>query len=144
MTPLALLIFSLASGLAGSPTGRLQPVESDQWLTVTPPGVNYVYSLALDPSSMLYAATDQGVFRTADGGTSWTQSDPRMGALRQVTALAIDTSAPSTVYAATWGFGILKTDDAGETWHYANMGLPGDFIFASGLAARGKSLILSA
>ncbi|MBI4663229.1 MAG: IPT/TIG domain-containing protein [Verrucomicrobia bacterium] len=84
----------------------------------------YVRALRIDPSSTsrVYAALPrQGIFRSLDGGTSWTLLQPVLPAL----ALAIDPSAPATLYAgADHGGGVFKTTDGGATWS------------ASGLAAR--------
>jgi photosystem II stability/assembly factor-like uncharacterized protein len=82
----------------------------------------------------------RGVFKTADGGKSWSKvlyRSPRTGAID----LAMDPSDPNTLYAAMWqrvrrkwsdprvepGYGesgIFKTTDAGRTWSDASLGLP--------------------
>jgi hypothetical protein len=48
-----------------------------------------------------------GVFRSTDGGTTWT---PRNNGLANtlVTSLATDPSSPATLYAGTYGGGIFK------------------------------------
>ena len=80
---------------------------------------------------------DRGVFRTTDGGTTWTpvlQIDEHTG----VTDLEFDPSNPDVVYAAAyqrrrhvWGFlaggsgsGIYKSTDNGRTWRKVTSGLP--------------------
>ena len=56
-----------------------------------------VYSLAIDPSgAKLYAATISGLFRSLDGGGSWTQIFPAAQVARVV---ELDPSNPSTLYA---------------------------------------------
>ena len=65
-------------------------------------------------SSVAYAATLQGVFKTVDGGTSWNQL-PLLAGL-PIAALAIGTSDPSTLIASVqWG-GTVISNDAGENW----------------------------
>ena len=82
----------------------------------------------------------RGVFKTADGGKSWTKvffRSARTGAID----LVMDPSEPNTLYASMWqrlrrkwsdprvepGYkegGIWKTTDGGSTWTEVNEGLP--------------------
>ncbi len=82
----------------------------------------------------------RGVFKTTDGGKSWTKAfyrSPRTGAID----LVMDPTDPNTLYASMWqrvrrkwsdprvepGYGeggIWKTTDAGKTWTEVNTGLP--------------------
>jgi photosystem II stability/assembly factor-like uncharacterized protein len=81
---------------------------------------------------------ERGVFRSTDGGESWTQVleiDENTGA----TDLEFDPGNPDVVYAATfqrrrhiWGYlaggpgsGIYKSTDGGESWREVSSGLPG-------------------
>lgn len=91
-----------------------------------------ITGIAADPSNpnVIYvAATGGGVWKTADGGTTWTpltdaQSTLTMG------AIAIAPSAPQTIYAGTgeadnsgdslYGRGILKSTDGGASWTLLN------------------------
>jgi hypothetical protein len=41
-----------------------------------------------------------------------------------VSSLAIDPLTPTTLYARTWGSGVLKSIDGGESWYPINIGLP--------------------
>lgn len=80
---------------------------------------------------------DRGVFKTTDGGRTWTKSlfvDENTGA----NDLVIDPTNPRVLYASTyqrqrrnWGFngggpgsGIYKTTDGGATWSKLTTGLP--------------------
>jgi hypothetical protein len=62
-----------------------------------------IRSLAVDPanSATLYAATDNGTYKSLNGGTTWSKT----GLSGQVQALALDPTAPSTVYAGDLGTG---------------------------------------
>jgi len=73
----------------------------------------------------LFAGTDNGVFRLAEGGGSWQRASitsrgfdihPRVG--------DIATHGASTVYAASTR-GLLRTTDSGETWQTIELGLDG-------------------
>src|SRR5687767_8821431 len=84
-----------------------------------------VKSLVLDPTNpeIVYAGTGegyfnidaaigQGVMKSTDGGATWAHSTPFA---QYVNRLAIDPSAPRTLYAAT-RTGVFKTTDGNDTW----------------------------
>jgi uncharacterized protein (TIGR03437 family) len=57
-----------------------------------------------------------GIYRSNDGGTSWTAVLKD----QQGTSVLFDPSAPDTAYAAQFGFGVYKSTDAGLTWTPSN------------------------
>ena len=71
-------------------------------------------ALAIDPSApaTLYAGTGGGVFKSTNGGGSWTAINAGL-ITSSVHALAIDPSAPATLYAGTSG-GVFKSTNGGE------------------------------
>lgn len=90
---------------------------------------------------------ERGVYRTADGGATWTRVlavDEHTGA----TDLEFDPADPDVVYAATyqrrrhvWGFlaggpgsGLHKSTDGGRTWRKLTTGLPAGDLGKIGLA----------
>ena len=97
------------------------------------PEVAYVAALG----NLWKASGDRGVYRTADGGRTWTQSlfvDTLTGAVD----LVMDLADPNTLYAAMYqrlrtpccfngggpGSGIYRTTDGGATWRKLAGGLP--------------------
>jgi photosystem II stability/assembly factor-like uncharacterized protein len=101
----------VAVGLAGAGVGRWGPSHG-------PDGAS-VAVLAIDPvnSAIVYAGTDHGVFKTTDGGQIWRAAGPA----GQVSALAIDPQAPTTIYAAAYGGAfakgrVFKTTNGGQSW----------------------------
>jgi photosystem II stability/assembly factor-like uncharacterized protein len=96
--------------------------------------VSSVNALWIDPNtpSTLYAATDLGVLRSTDGGTSFL---PTRLANTPVAFLAIDPLRPNVFYAATANnpypfdssppglVGLYKSTDSGATWLAINQGL---------------------
>lgn len=92
-----------------------------------------VYSLATDPGgAKLYAATVSGLFRSLDGGASWTRSFPAALVARQV---LLDPANPSTLYvlygdSSTGINQIAKSTDAGSTWQVLTDAVPPRFAFA--------------
>jgi photosystem II stability/assembly factor-like uncharacterized protein len=89
--------------------------------------------LIIDPTTptTLFAATTFGVYRSMDGGMSWTQMTsglPTISAtVPAATAIIIDPTTPDTVYAAFWASGIYRTNNASAanpTWTKITSGLP--------------------
>jgi photosystem II stability/assembly factor-like uncharacterized protein len=77
-------------------------------------------AFVIDPknTSIVYAATSLGLFKSTDGGAHWSPSALTAG----LNALAVDPSNRSVMYAATSGKGVFKSVDAGATW--TESGLP--------------------
>jgi photosystem II stability/assembly factor-like uncharacterized protein len=72
--------------------------------------------------SVAYIASDSGIFRSADGGVTWTQQTPSLvGAV----AIGVDGSDPNTVYAGVpfplASPGGYKSTDGGKTWTALNI-----------------------
>lgn len=91
-----------------------------------------------DPQRMLVAISAAGVFRTEDGGESWTPSndglvsegipDPDAEVGHCVHKLALHPDRPETVYMQKhWD--VMRSDDFGATWREVSDDLPTDFGF---------------
>src|SRR5687768_8870098 len=65
--------------------------------------------------------------RVAAGSSAWTSLGPGGGL---ITALAIDPTAPTTLYAGTLGGGVFHSTDGGGSWTAINAGLTNLFISA--------------
>src|SRR5262245_8377705 len=103
------------------------PAGVNKWTTNGPEGES-VYSLAIDPSvpTTLYSGTAlHGVFKSVDGGQSWTPVNAGLpiNPNAAVNALAIDPSAPATLYAGTSTDGVFRSTDGGQSWTPVNVGL---------------------
>ncbi len=100
-----------------------------------------VTTLVIDPHSpeVVYAAGSSSgqLLRTVDGGEHWAASSPVefSGGVRD---LAADPVLADTLYAATWGNGILRSADGGATWEGLNQGL--DSLFANAVAVTDTEL----
>jgi Abnormal spindle-like microcephaly-assoc'd, ASPM-SPD-2-Hydin len=95
------------------------------------PDSGMVTDIAIDPRNttdrtIYIAANDGGVWKSTDGGSTWTPETDNQVSL-STGALALDPANPSIVYAGTGaqpvatngfvkGAGILKSTDGGQTW----------------------------
>ena len=62
-----------------------------------------------------------GVFKSTNGGRSWTAINAGLTSAYglsapSIFALAIDPSAPATLYASTYTGGVFKSTDGGGSW----------------------------
>jgi len=75
---------------------------------------------------MMYAGTTDTVFKTIDGGVSWSRANDGLpGSVAR--AVAIDPVQPKTIYTSVTaldGGGVYKSTDGAATWMRANAGLP--------------------
>ncbi len=90
-----------------------------------------VGALAIDPGSpqILYAGTfDDRVFKSRDGGASWSQAGPALD--DPVGSLWVDPKRSNVVFAATVP-GLFRSDDGGRSWVDASAGLPAGVTVSS-------------
>lgn len=85
------------------------------------------FGLTVDPQapSTLYAATNNGVFGSADAGCTWgqlTKPIPGGGAL-SVNSVTVDPTNSAVLYAGTQLTGAFKSVDGGVTWSSIDNGL---------------------
>lgn len=118
------------------------------WKNMGLPNSNSFGKIVIDPTNnnVVFAAVlgsqwghgpDRGVYRTTDGGKSWTKVlyvDEKTGPAD----IAIDPKNPRNLLAAMWdhirrpynfrvgglGSGIYRSTDGGNTWHKVTKGLP--------------------
>src|SRR6058998_1011033 len=82
-----------------------------------------VNTVLIDPQGpdTVYAATLNGLYKTADGARSWTRTGQDLPD-QMISALALDPSWPGTLYVAGRQ-GVFKSIDGGRTWQGKNAGL---------------------
>jgi photosystem II stability/assembly factor-like uncharacterized protein len=83
-----------------------------------------------DPNTYYFGAVAGGIFKSTNGGMSWTPTFDRQS-VSSIGAIAVADSDPNVIYAGTgeaclrgnisYGDGVYKSTDAGQTWR--NVGL---------------------
>ena len=111
---------SIDGGMNWTPVHSGLPADAGDRYIIT--------SLAIDPRhpTTVYAGNGLrggGVFKTTDGGQSWTAVNSGLPA-DGVSALAINPQDPDTIYASTRG--VYKSTDGGASWSAVNSGLEND------------------
>ncbi len=85
--------------------------------------VHKIQTIAINPNnsnSMLIGAgyAQDNIWKTTDGGNSWVS---KLSSGVHVEEIIYDPRDSNIVYAATEGFGVLRSTDSGETWQdYSN------------------------
>ena len=94
-----------------------------------------------DPQRMHIAMSTGGVYRTSDGGATWSPANrgisvawapdesqryPEYG--QCVHHIALHASNPDRIFAQNH-FGVFRSDDAGDSWQAVETGLPSNFGF---------------
>ncbi len=82
------------------------------WVTLAAPGTEPVAVSRADPQVVL-VHTSQGVYRSANGAATWRLVLPTA---RRIDDFEFAPSEPRVVYAATRGYEVYRSDDAGDTW----------------------------
>jgi photosystem II stability/assembly factor-like uncharacterized protein len=121
------LLAGLAACFSAPPLAAAERDSGGRWQTLGPYQAA-VSALAVDPAdpANVYAGTDGGseVFKSADGGATWSgfhQGQPQRG---YAAALAIDPHHTSTIYLADSGSGVFKSIDGGTSWIQTGPVLP--------------------
>ena len=111
------LLRAFAGTAAGRPTGAIT-------------------ALAFDQGKLVLAAA--GIWVSADGGANFAPRSEGPGAA--VTALASHPDLPGVLYATT-STGLMRSEDAGLSWHPAGPGLPASPLDAVAIAAHDPQII---
>jgi hypothetical protein len=116
--------YGMYKSTGGGRTGTW--VQINNGLPTSPASLLNIFAIAVEPRNpdVVYAGTwKNGVYKTTDGGDSWTPMNNGLTSL-EVRSLAIDPNEPETVYAGLGeGKGIFKSTTAGSQWNAVNTGL---------------------
>jgi photosystem II stability/assembly factor-like uncharacterized protein len=69
-------------------------------------------------SNIVYAGTDQGVYRSADGGETWEARNMGLGGYGDlvISGIAQDPVDAATLIIGTWGYGVFRSTNSGDSW----------------------------
>ncbi len=92
-----------------------------------------IMRLDFDPvhSHKLWLATTKGLYRSENGGQSWQPAGvlPGWREDRTITKICVDPFSSTTLYCATLGRYLYKSNDGGTTWEMKRNGLPTSQIY---------------
>ena len=114
--------------LAGTNLGKIYTMDNNGVLgnvinsSMTP--VAYIHQIAVSDSGHIFAATETGLYRSNDGGATWTTF------LEGKEVRAILFGSSGYIYAGTWAFGVFRSNDFGYTWTAKNDNLTNTVIHA--------------
>ncbi len=112
---------------------------------VSGPFGKYVLAVAADPtnSRRLLVGTNDGLFRSADGGQTWEEAVLPVPA-EQAGAIAFDPARPGVVYVAFRSAGVWRSADGGFVWEDLPLPFkPHEGVDVAGLAITGDGLVLA-
>lgn len=119
---LPLLAVLLTAGALALATAATATVGS--WSPLGPDGGS-IEALAADPANanLVYAATTSSVFRSNDGGDSWTFAGSGLGSTSAPGIRALALSGTAVIVGTSWE-GVWRSLDEGRTWRATTAGLP--------------------
>ncbi len=100
-----------------------------QWSQIGPSG-GTVYSIAIDPSntSIIYAGTRGGVYKSTNGGHTWSNVSRGINSPSGIFGIAIDPNNTNVLYAT--GNDVFKSTDGGASWAVAGTDKAGDQFYS--------------
>jgi photosystem II stability/assembly factor-like uncharacterized protein len=110
------------------PTSTPLPTWPDRWEPTGGPYGGLIQAVAVHPTqpNILYSAGAGGaIFRSTDGGETWSPGERLAPADCLFSSLVIDAANDGTLYAANTCAGIFITSDAGATWTHASASIAG-------------------
>lgn len=136
-----LMLFVVACGGGGSPTEQATAVPTQVPVNGFGSAQNHTHAMLALPGNVLVLATHYGLFRSADGGTTWKQVAGGSNQLMygsMETVLGVSPINPQRLYVLTQialtshdKLGLYTSDDQGQTWELAaaaNSGFSSDMF----------------
>jgi photosystem II stability/assembly factor-like uncharacterized protein len=91
-------------------------------------------------SSEIYIGTWGGIIKSTDGGESWQRIDLEG---YDIQSIVVDISNPRILYAGSNGYGVLRSEDEGQTWKEMNANLKNKRITALSIELSRSSFMLA-
>jgi photosystem II stability/assembly factor-like uncharacterized protein len=120
-----LMLFSLLQGILRENDAKADE-DTSKWVPINKglPKDTEVYSVTIDPKNTktIYAGTYDGVFKSINGGESWTQINTGLSN-KEVLSFAIDPKNTNVIYAGTGRDGVYRSTNGGKNWVQMSNGL---------------------
>jgi PKD repeat protein len=103
--------------------------RGSSWNKISSFGGSSLVAIAVAPSntSYIYAASGSSIYRTTNGGTTWTKINSNLP-VPSITYIAINNTNPDNVWVTYSGFSsgnkVFKTTDGGASWTNVSGSLP--------------------
>ncbi len=115
---------TIDAGVTWTPIFDAQPTASIGALVVSPSNPKVIYAGTGESDIRTDLSTGDGVYKSADGGTTW--KNIGLHDSRQISRIAVDPRYPDTVYVGVLGHayapnderGVYKSTDGGGTWSH--------------------------
>jgi photosystem II stability/assembly factor-like uncharacterized protein len=123
-----------------APHGLFKTIDAGASWTLLPNAPDGITALASDPTnpSIIYVGTSTGVFKSLDGGATYTSMNGGL-ANTSVSSFAIDPTQPNRVYVGT-NEGVFQSGDGSTTWQSLNNGLTDLNVYTLAIDANGGFL----
>ena len=139
--PLTVYAGTYGNGVYRSQDGGISWSQRNNGLSET-----HVWDIAIDPSNtgVLYAATNSGIFKSADSAASWVQAYGSF--LEGCFSVAVNPLHPNVVYlgSGTYDGPIKMSTDGGSTWNTLGSGIAFENIYALKAIPYGSSVTVFA
>lgn len=135
----AFLLIGLAIFLCAS---EKQPSGIAIWNQTKGPSGGKINALLLNEQnpSVIYAATDGGIYTSQNGGSVWQYTSAGLPAGQEVTTLAMSKTPPQILYAGTYN-GVYRSTNGGQTWLPATSGLTHSPVFSLAVDHQDSSIV---
>jgi photosystem II stability/assembly factor-like uncharacterized protein len=117
--------FGALGALYRSTNRGLTWTRNDDW----PTDIRFIESVPAEPDTFWAASWTRRLWRTRDGGQTWTEASRGIPPRGRIEALAVDPRAPRTAYASVFvprgnRTGLYKTVNGGDSWRLIRTSLP--------------------
>lgn len=129
---------------AQSAAVSLPPHQEQEGETARIPGAHHIHAVTFDQEGNLLLGTHGGLFKSADGGTTWEKIQAK-GSVNadDWMSLVVDPRNRQVIFAGGHDLGIIKSEDGGTTWMRVDNGVRGTDIHGLAINQRNPNLLFA-